>query len=849
MRASFFTVCVTMFILITASACRQPVICTFFPEACHEGFTDLDGDGYLAEFDDCDDNNAAVNPGAVDVPCNGVNENCDDYLANGRGGTYADVDGDGYGDPLVVYEYCDPERPDAENRDDCDDSNPTIGPGADESTVNQVDDDCDGQVDEDVLVLTDEDHDGFSVPEDCDDADGQIHPAATETCDGADNDCDGLTDDEDSAVADQTTWYADADQDGYGTDQAVNACVEPVGHVLIKGDCNDANPDVRPSAEEWDCEDPTDYNCDGATGYDDSDLDGYAACQECDDFDRDSYPGAPETCDGADNDCNGITDDPEAVLDPAAFYLDVDGDSFGNVSHLSYACEAPDGYVVDATDCDDSDPLVHPDGTEVCEPDDVDEDCDGLANDADPSVTEKTIWYRDQDEDGSGGGSTASACRSPVGYTAVPGDCLDTDPRYYPGAPETDCSNPADYNCDGITGFVDGDSDGFPACEECDDSNAGINPAAVEVCDGQDNNCNGITDGASEAIGKSTFYRDEDGDGYGKSSAITTACSAPTGYVSIPGDCDDTKSAVNPAGSETCNGWDDDCDGAVDDADTGVSGRTTYYRDADSDSYGTVSTTKLACLLPSGYVTNAADCNDSVTTISPAAAEICDGKDNDCDGQMDDADSSVTGRPTWYADADADSYGNSGVNKLSCAMPSGYVSVSTDCNDSSAAVYPTATEVCNGVDDNCAGGVDEGVGTTWYRDADGDGYRNANVSVLACSKPNGYLSVDKGIDCDDSNRDAHYTSDPETCDNADNNCNGVVDEGSFSRRLYYPDADGDTYGSASDSLLACRAPGGYVENGTDCNDECPTCYPSADEICNNDLDDNCKNGPDETPCI
>ena len=78
---------------------------------------------------------------------------------------------------------------------------------------------------------------------------------------------------------------------------------------------------------------------------------------------------------------------------------------------------------------------------------------------------------------------------------------------------------------------------------------------------------------------------------------------------------------------------------------------------------------------------------------------------------------------TYYRDADGDGFGNPADSILACSQPIGYVANNTDCNDGNPAVHPGATEVCNGIDDDCNGQVDDGlVFTRYYPDADGDGY-------------------------------------------------------------------------------------------------------------------------------
>lgn len=129
---------------------------------------------------------------------------------------------------------------------------------------------------------------------------------------------------------------------------------------------------------------------------------------------------------------------------------------------------------------------------------------------------------------------------------------------------------------------------------------------------------------------------------------------------------------------------------------------TTYYQDSDGDGYGDSASPQSATSQPAGYVTNKTDCDDSSAAINPAAAEANDGIDNNCDGQVDEA--SIT----YYQDADSDGYGNPAVTQVSTSPPAGYVTNSIDCNDSDAAVHPDATEITDGVDNDCNGQIDEG---------------------------------------------------------------------------------------------------------------------------------------------
>jgi hypothetical protein len=180
---------------------------------------------------------------------------------------------------------------DKEDSQDSDSPVVDTGPDTQDSTVEPVD----------------EDGDGYTTEVDCDDENAAVFPSAVETCDGIDNNCDGEIDE--AGAEGSLTWYADADGDGFG-DGATSeeACAAPSGFVGNDTDCDDTDPRFNPGAIEQDCEDGTDWNCDGSVGFFDADSDGFAACRDCNDADASVNEDAEETCDGVDNDCNGFVD-------------------------------------------------------------------------------------------------------------------------------------------------------------------------------------------------------------------------------------------------------------------------------------------------------------------------------------------------------------------------------------------------------------------------------------------------------------------------------------------------------------------------------------------------------------
>ncbi len=178
--------------------------------------------------------------------------------------------------------------------------------------------------------------------------------------------------------------------------------------------------------------------------------------------------------------------------------------------------------------------------------------------------------------------------------------------------------------------FIDEDNDGFFYFEDCNDTNASINPNGIETCNGLDDDCNGSID---DGLPVSTYYEDNDGDGFGGLLVTLDTClmTPPSGYVVNSLDCDDTNADINPDGIEICNGIDDNCSGFVDDG-------IPYYdhwRDADNDGFGDAATVIETCfpVAPIGFVNNSEDCDDNNNQIYPQAIEIPDnGIDEDCSG-------------------------------------------------------------------------------------------------------------------------------------------------------------------------------------------------------------------------
>ncbi len=362
----------------------------------------------------------------------------------------------------------------------------------------------------------------------------------------------------------------------------------------------------------------------------------------------------------------------------------------------------------------------------------------------------------DMDTDGHGDIACVDAAGVPLGD-----DCDDTDAMTFPDAIEVCDAAAHDEDCDPTThGRIDADSDGFEAARccngsscgtDCNDGVRGANPDATEVCNGIDDDCDSLIDEMVSVAG----FADDDRDGFGDDARPLSSCGDAAGFSTRPGDCDDTSIEVNAGQLEFCDGVDNDCDGRIDEMATDV----TWYRDADGDGFGTAGTTMLSCTRPPGHSILGTDCDDTTSSRSPRAAEVCNAIDDDCNGRADFVIS-----PGNLEDDDGDLVADTG-----CGLPRGL-----DCDDLNPSVRPGAAEICNGADDDCDAVVDEGsTSVTFHRDSDHDGYGDPGTAVIGCFAPAGYV-VD-ATDCDDRSAVRHPGA-VEICDAIDGDCDHHIDE-------------------------------------------------------------------------
>jgi len=801
-------------LLLSISACSDVSVA----EADH------DSDGYTEDEGDCNDRDADVHPGAQEV-CDAVDNNCDGQIDEGF-----DIDQD-------TFTVCGPDGQPGTEDDDCDDNDSAVNPAAVELTCDGIDNDCDaGSEDE-----PDQDADGFTICEDCDDGDATLDLSDADgdgysTCDGDCDDNDPLLNLDDADGDGDSTCDGDCD-DAAGTLNLDD--VDADGFSTCDGDCDDGDGAVNPAGEEVAC-DGIDNDCDPGTADEpDGDGDGYSLCEDCDDAESSVHPGQTETyCDAVDNDCDpGTVDEPDQDADGDTVCDDCDdGDPSLNLGDLD-----GDLYSTCTGDCDDGNAAVHPGAAELCSG--LDEDCDG------------DVLLSEVDADGDGYLECAECDDSDPalnlddadgdGYSTCDGDCDDGHAGLHPGDADGDgwstcdgdCSD-ADWDlnlddadgdgystCDGdcddsdaTLDVADADSDGVTSCDgDCDDDEPTVYPGAAEICDGLDNNCSGSIpqdesdddgDGAAECEGDcddsdaSFNIDDSDGDGYDTCEGDCDDGDADLnledldadGHDTCGGDCDDTEASIYPGAVERCNGLDDDCDGGVPADET----------DGDAD----------------GYRVCEDDCDDGDGNVNPGAIEVaCNYLDDDCDGAFHDEELDDDGDGHDECGGDCDD-ADADLN-LDDVDGDGWTTCDGDCDDADPG--RERDDADNDGWDTCSDDCDDFDPTLNLDDADGDGWDTCNGDCddtdallnLADVDGDGFTSCEG--DCDDLDG----ALDPADLDgDGFSTCDGDCDDDDPALEL--ADVDGD----------------GWTTCDADCEDEDGDIHPGAAEACNG-LDDDC----------
>jgi hypothetical protein len=643
-----------------------------------------------------------------------------------------------------------------------------------------------------VTYYADEDGDGYGNPalsvqsetalpgfvdnsDDCDDQDAGTHLDAAEVCDGVDNNCNGDIDE----GFERDDYYTDADGDGYGdAGDPVAACAQPDGTVDNPSDPNDSDEDISPEI------------CDGIDNDGDGEVD--EALLELD-FGDETFASDILTLSG-----DAQQDADEAVLSLVTTARNQRGSAMvafpmpSDAWRISFEMFMGNGSGADGL------------GLIILDPDEsnlLGESGGGLGVRGLNGYTVEFDTYRNGFWGDPNENHVALIDNRSFLHLAI----NDTIPELEDtGWMDVEIVGTADY----IVVYLDGDRVlvADRPSDLPDDVMLGLSAATGSktndhLIDSLAISCPTPEDEVPPCE-MYTFYGDDDGDGYGDGDAPIEACEQPPGAVGNDLDCDDT--------------------------DPMVSEERTFYGDMDADGYGSPTDAVFSCGAPDGYVSDDTDCEDGFSSVNPGMVEACDGLDNNCDTVVDEGLQAY-----FYADVDADGYGDPADAVFSCEAPDGYVSDDTDCDDGFSSVNPGMEEVCDDLDNNCNDDVDEGVTMLAWLDEDRDQHGHPLLVADVCAIGDGMADI--GDDCDDRHPKV-YPGAAESCDERDNDCDGDIDEGVT--EVFYADVDIDSYGDSADRVEACAAPEGYVSDSGDCDDRDSDTFPGAPELCN-DLDDDC----------
>lgn len=460
------------------------------------------------------------------------------------------------------------------------------------------------------------------------------------------------------------------------------------------------------------------------------------------------------------------------VVSNITYYQDSDGDGFGNMAVSQVGCAPITGYVTNSTDCNDNNNMIYPGATEI-EANGIDEDCNGVDAPLSPvnmgmyeftdvancpvlanmvTTQPASATFGPFSNNGATCAPTANVFNNTNWNTT---NTIDLNQYTQFSISGNECFNlnlakiafnhrtsstggtPVIYLRSSLDNYT-ADIDTFASAW-----NGNVMLDDTLVLPSTFNNVHSVTFrfyvtsmatntstlrmdnvslwGNTLTVTPTTYYADADLDGFGDSSNDTLTCTMPSGYVTNSQDCNDADAAINPT--------------------------TVWYMDMDGDLQGDLAVTFTGCTPPSGYVLNSNDC--------------------------DDMNANVTSPVMFYVDADNDGFGDDATGALACIQPVNTVTIGGDCNDANNTIYPGATEICDGFDNNCNGTNDEGlIFNTYYLDSDNDQY-GAGIGLVSCQAipiP-GYVLVNG--DCDDMNPNVYPGATEILNNDLDENCDGV----------------------------------------------------------------------------
>jgi hypothetical protein len=497
-----------------------------------------------------------------------------------------------------------------------------------------------------------------------------------------------------------------------------------------------------------------------------------------------------ETCNGIDDNCDGRTD--EGLAAPSCAL------QVGVCAGSKQTCGGAGGWLACSA-------ASYPSSYQA-----VETACDLLDNDCDGQTDEGSV---------AGGSCSAGtgACQQAGTFACVAGTVTC---NAVPGTPSPETCNGIDDDCNGTTdegltaphcpnqtGVCAGSlraCGGAAGWLACSAASFGPNYEATETrCDGLDNDCDGVVDGGLPA----PLCANQNG----VCSGARMSCGGAAGWLAC------TATNYGPAyqpGSETrCNDLDDDCDGSTDEG-------------CDMDRDGACTTAMTVVGTPAVCPAGGGDCDDNNAAVRPGVAEVCNGRDDDCDGSTDE------GIPA----------GASCTTGTGACQRSGNLICSSGAFACSAVAGAPSVETCNGIDDDCNGTTDEGLTAPHCPNQTGV----CAGSRQTCGGVAGWQA------CSATSYGANYQMAETTCDGLDNDCDGATDEGVGGPgcTVYYQDVDRDGAGNSGASACLCAPNATYsVAVGGDCNDNNSAIRPGAPELCANALDDDCNGLTDEAGCI